>query len=579
MQAPGTTLTFTWRKVAILAVAVFLFAAPFVHTKSAFGAVSGALHTTVKDGTAVNQNIYGSLDDAYISGGPQNTNASGLPNGTYYFQVTDPSGKKLLSTDNAVCRQLMVAGGRVSGSTGPACKHANGTFNPANGTLPVQLAPYSKTPNNGNEYKAWLIPTGSATISGTDPKVLLFANANAKTDNFKAQGSTVVQGSCQPSSSLSVLVSGTNVTSYVPKGSWGSSTTGVSAINVEGSSITPTVIPTTSAVNSCASNPLTGLTVCTANNADVYTLTGTTLGSTLTSGGSSVICFSGGCATNTGIAMDAAHNKAVLGLSIAGVPGFQFLNLGTSLFEPAFVSQSPGPLISENPLIDPIRNLLLSAAEQNNYEIVDVATSTTPAFYENAIADVGGELDSSGEDCSTGIVLAPAEFSAPSQVYIADINNPGTLPNAVFTPGSPGTWTAPSQVQTLTGSFLSAGASGIAVAQGTHTGVVAGEFGGDAITAISLPAASGGGVTPAIGGWMTCSIGGGFVNGLDPHTLTAYQSPSGGAAIGLFANFGATTVARVDLTAMLALPESAPGSHVCASGTLPASAVSFIPVP
>ena len=33
------------------------------------------------------------------------------------------------------------------------------------------------------------------------------------------------------------------------------------------------------------------------------------------------------------------------------------------------------------------------------------------------------------------------------------------------------------QVQSLTGSLLSAGASGLAVAQGTHTGVVTGEFG------------------------------------------------------------------------------------------------------
>ena len=84
---------------------------------------------------------------------------------------------------------------------------------------PAAGCPSSKTPNAGNEYKVWLIPTGSATISSTNAKVLLFANSNAKTDNFKAQPSSVVQGSCQPSSSLSVLVSGTNVTSYVPKGS------------------------------------------------------------------------------------------------------------------------------------------------------------------------------------------------------------------------------------------------------------------------------------------------------------------------------------------------------------------------
>src|SRR5216684_4412417 len=59
-------------------------------------------------------------------------------------------------------------------------------------------------------------------------------------------------GSCQPSSSLSVLVTGKNVVSYVPKGNWDARSTiaGVSLINIEGSSITPGVIPTANAVNS-----------------------------------------------------------------------------------------------------------------------------------------------------------------------------------------------------------------------------------------------------------------------------------------------------------------------------------------
>jgi hypothetical protein len=459
--------------------------------------------------------------------------------------------------------------------------------------LPVQLAPFSLTPNAGNEYKAWLIPVSAATVSPADPTVLIFSRNNSKTDNFKANEVAVEQGSCQPSSSLSVLVQGTNVTSYVPKGAWSSGALDVAAVNVEGTSITDTLIPTTSVVNSCASNPTTGKTVCTANGTDVYALSGTGLDGSvspnpLTSGGTGLLSFSGGSCTNCGVAMDATHNKALIGLSDAGAGAFQFLNLAGTVtnasFEPVFDSMAPtggfAANISEDPLLDPIRNLLLSANENNNYEIVDVTSSLTPQFFENSIPPTGfGEADSSGEDCSTGIVLAPYEFTNPSQVYIADINNPGTLPNAVFTPGTPGTWTAPSQVQTLTGSSLSAGASGLAVAQGTHTGVVTGEFGGDALTAIGLPVASGGGAVPAIGSWMTCSIGNGFSNGLDPHTVTAYQSPNGGAAIALLTNGGATTLARVDLTAMLALPESAPGSHVCASGTLPPSVVSFIAVP
>jgi hypothetical protein len=385
-------------------------------------------------------------------------------------------------------------------------------------------------------------------------------------------------GSCEPSSSLSVLVSGSNVISYVPKGNWVSSATGVSVVNVEGSSITNTLIPSGSdVINSAASNPITGQTVATANNNHVYILKGTGLDPSvspnpLTDAGTGDILFSGGFPTTSGVAMDAIHNRAVLGLSIAGAPGFQFLDLGSSTLAPAFAS--PSGAISEDPLIDPTRNLLLSPSEGNNYEIVNVTSSTSPTFFENGPIASGGELDSAGEDCATGIALAPAEFSGPSNVFIAD------LTQATFTPGTPsGTWTAPSQVQTLSESTLSAGASGIAVAQGTHTGVVTGEFGGSSLTAIKLPTTSGSG-TPAISDWVTCSISG-FSMGNDPHTVTAYQSPNGGDAIGLLANGSATELARVDLTKMLD-PTTVPrtvGGHGCASGALPAAAASLISVP
>lgn len=536
---------------------------------NAFG---DAIYTTTKDGSAVNQKVYALSTDVYLSGGPQNTNSSGLPDGSYYFQVTDPSGSTLLSTDIALCRQLTVAGGRVSGAAGPACKHVDGTFNPANGTLPVQIFPFSPTPNPGSEFKVWLIAqTATTVISDSDPKVLLFEQSDANTSNFKVQQPVVPPppGSCQGSSSLTVLVNGSNVVAYVPKGNWlVTPTTGVSVVNVEGNSISPTLISTPNIVNSCASNPVTSQTVCAANNTDVYLLKGTTLSSTLTSGGSGLIFFSGGFCTDCGVAMDAIHNRAVIGLSVAGFPGFQVLDLaGTPSFEPAF--SSPAGFISEDPLFDPTRNLLLSASEVNDYEIVNLTTSTSPAFFENMGIPSGGELDSSAEECSTGIALAPAEFSGPSSVFIAD------LTQATFTPGSPGTWTAPSQVQTLAGSFLSAGASGSAVAQDTHTGVITGEFGGDALTAIALPTSSGSG-TPAISNWVTCSIGEGFINGFDPHTVTAYQSPSSGDAIAVLANANATMLAVVDLTAMLALPQT---GNVCNSGTLPSTVVSFIAVP
>jgi hypothetical protein len=271
--------------------------------------------------------------------------------------------------------------------------------------------------------------------------------------------------------------------------------------------------------------------------------------------------------------MDAVHNKAAIGLSIAGAPGFQFLDLtATPAFEPAF--KSPSGAISEDALVDPGRNLLLSPSERNNYEIVNISTSTTPKFFESPITGLNGIADSAGEDCSTGIALTVGEGSNPASVFLAD------LTQAKFTPGSPsGTWMAPSQVQSLSEANLSETAS-IAVAQGTHTGIISVEFGGNQVTAIKLPATSGGGV-PAITDWVTCSIGE-FNIGNDPHTLTAHQSPNGVKdAIGLLADGGATTLAVVDLTKMLnktIVPRTA-GGHACASGSLPGSVVTTVPVP
>jgi hypothetical protein len=415
----------------------------------------------------------------------------------------------------------------------------------------------------------------SFTIWDSSGNVVWKGRGHLSSGSQEIQQNAPPPGSCQPSSSLSAMVQGSNVTSYVPKGAWESGTTGISAVNVEGSSITPTLISTPNAVNSAASNPITGETVATANNTDVYIIKGTTLTNTLTSSGSGAISFSGGSATNTGVAMDATHNRAVIGESVGGAPGFQFLDLSTKTFLPPVAS--PSGEISEDPLIDPVRNLLLSAAEDSNYEVADVSNPASPQFFENPTG--GGELDSSGEDCSTGIALAPAEFSDPSSVFVSD------LTQATFTAGSPGTWSAPSQNQVLSESSLSAGASAIAVAQGTHTGVVAGEFGGNQITAIQLPSTSGSGI-PAIQDWVTCGIGNtpdgfGWSQGLDPHTTTAYQSPNTGDAMGLFANNGASWLARVDLTRLLdptSVPRHAAG-HACASGTIPSSAESFIAVP
>lgn len=151
-----------------------------------------AIWTTVSDGSEVDFNIYAAKEDVYLNGGPGKgapANAPGLPVGTYVFMVTDPSGKILLSTDAAKCRQVTVSGGGTIAGVVSAggCEHALGA-NLLGGGVPVQLFPFDDTPNNGGEYKAWLTPLANYTC---DLNVIDcnadhgFVNRYSKTDNFK----------------------------------------------------------------------------------------------------------------------------------------------------------------------------------------------------------------------------------------------------------------------------------------------------------------------------------------------------------------------------------------------------------
>lgn len=72
------------------------------------------------------------------------------------FQVTDPSGKTLLSSDLAKCRQFKVSGGIISSVVVTGCQHQTGV-DIDHGAVTVQLVPYDDTPNPGGVYKAWVV--------------------------------------------------------------------------------------------------------------------------------------------------------------------------------------------------------------------------------------------------------------------------------------------------------------------------------------------------------------------------------------------------------------------------------------
>jgi hypothetical protein len=122
----------------------------------------GAIFTTDAYGTIVNGNTkYEDKCDVFLDGGPglnAPQGAASLPDGDYYFQVTDPSGKHLLSTDPVENRCVTVADGVIVSNcpTGTHLLNVDADHGPP--AMVVQLCPYDLTPNPGGVFKAWMTP-------------------------------------------------------------------------------------------------------------------------------------------------------------------------------------------------------------------------------------------------------------------------------------------------------------------------------------------------------------------------------------------------------------------------------------
>ncbi|HUY39827.1 MAG TPA: hypothetical protein VMV13_13410 [Candidatus Binataceae bacterium] len=416
----------------------------------------------------------------------------------------------------------------------------------------------------------------AASITACDPC------GSCKSKGTPTATPTAAPNACLPSSSIGVLVQGTDVTAYVPLGNWGGGTAAVAVVPIETSggigavsaaaAAAPTTVTTANVPNSCSSNSTSGVTVCVANNTDVYLINGTTLTSTLTSGATSTEGFSGGSCENCGVVVDSSTNKALVtvGLATGGPGGYQFLDLGAT--PPAFETPiGAGTNVSEDVSIDPARHLVLSPNESSIYQIVNTSTST-PAIFNNDLSggSEAGEYDSAAEDCTTGIALATSEGTG--NLFLAD------LTQASFTPGTPGTWTdTGSQLQNFPEfDSFSAGTDGIAVAPGTHLGVVTGEFGGNLEGVIELPSTSGSGI-PAAVDYVAFTMpdepnAAAFDMGFDPHTVTAYVSPNNHKAYAVLGDSSNAYLGIVDLQGLL----SAPRTGHTVNSPLPSGVVTYV---
>ena len=169
--------------------------------------ISGAIFTTISDGTTVNGNHYLNKTDVYLNGGPQNCVSPGLPAGDYYYMVTNPPGSVQLSLDSTFDRQFRVtpaSSGKIGENTGNTATHPSGTA-PCAGGITVRLAKdptdFADTDNAGGVYKAWI--TRKADFDtycnttygiGVDCGLDGFIHSNTKTDNFKVAGDATYNG-------------------------------------------------------------------------------------------------------------------------------------------------------------------------------------------------------------------------------------------------------------------------------------------------------------------------------------------------------------------------------------------------
>ncbi|MGN6513988.1 MAG: hypothetical protein ACTHKZ_10525 [Lysobacteraceae bacterium] len=161
-----------------LALAAALLAGP-----ASAAAIHGALFTT--DAAAnVNVNQYDTKADVYLSGGPGPNapcTAAGLDDGVYVYQITNPSGTVVLSSDDISHREFTVSGGVIVSSndhpTVPSLCNGVG----------VQMAPFDDTPNNGGVYKAWITRKSDYIANGNT-----FKPGSTKTDNFHVKEPALV---------------------------------------------------------------------------------------------------------------------------------------------------------------------------------------------------------------------------------------------------------------------------------------------------------------------------------------------------------------------------------------------------
>ncbi len=117
--------------------------------------LSESISVSLWDGSTPDGGIFTYPCDVYLTTGRTEPEYS-LPDGDYLFQVTDVSGRTLLSSDETKLRQVRITGGTLHGVSGEG-RHGMGGDS-LGGATTVQLCPFDESPDASGVYQLWLTP-------------------------------------------------------------------------------------------------------------------------------------------------------------------------------------------------------------------------------------------------------------------------------------------------------------------------------------------------------------------------------------------------------------------------------------
>lgn len=144
---------------------------------------SGHVFVTTSTGVAPAEGLFQSAQAPYLNAGPRgnakcSSSSGGLDDGDYYFQVTDPSGRVLLSSDPIQDRMFRVSGGRIV-----SVSESHGSASGRCRDLLVQLFPFTTTTNREGSYKVWIVPAN--LYDSRRGGAFGFPQKGSSTQNFK----------------------------------------------------------------------------------------------------------------------------------------------------------------------------------------------------------------------------------------------------------------------------------------------------------------------------------------------------------------------------------------------------------